>query len=473
MSNPNATYTWGLGSLERGNDDAIKFEVPSHQWFDLTDKSGQYGVSVLTQDKYGSDKPNDNTLRLTLLYTPGVNGGYQDQGTQDWGRHEILYALQGHTKDWRQAGQTPWAAARLNQPLIAFQTPSHTGSVGRTFSLLQTSTPQVSVDAVKQAEDGQDVIVRVNELTGQAASGVHLALAGPILSAREVNGQEQPLDSPTGAVAVQNGKLVFDMQPYRPRAFALHLGAAPARLSPPQSTPLPLPYNVNVLSSAPGATDGDFDGQHDAIPAELLPATIDSDGVTFHTASASAGQNNAVSCQSQTIALPTGKGRRVYLLAASAKGDVAATFQIDGHPVTRTIQSWDGFIGQWDSRVWGGDVPESTYDWHNPLVGLTPGYIKPATVAWYADHKRLARRAERHLRILLSLQIRSRHPRRGTDADAAQFPRCPYPGGHGESTNPNDDARPAQPLTDILDRSDSAAPEIVPSGGACSTTRRP
>ena len=70
--------------------------------------------------KFGSDKPNDNTLRLTLLYTPGVRNNYMDQATQDWGRHDIVYGLYGHEGDWRQ-GQSEWQARRLNQPLVAFE----------------------------------------------------------------------------------------------------------------------------------------------------------------------------------------------------------------------------------------------------------------------------------------------------------------------------------------------------------------
>ena len=69
-----ATYNWDLGKIQRGNNEPKKFEVPSHQWFDLTDTNGNYGVSILTGAKYGSDKPADNELRLTLLYTPGVYG---------------------------------------------------------------------------------------------------------------------------------------------------------------------------------------------------------------------------------------------------------------------------------------------------------------------------------------------------------------------------------------------------------------
>ncbi|HWD39353.1 MAG TPA: glycoside hydrolase family 38 C-terminal domain-containing protein, partial [Fimbriimonas sp.] len=40
VSNPMATYNWGLGTVQRGNDDPRKYEVASHEWIDLTDKDG-------------------------------------------------------------------------------------------------------------------------------------------------------------------------------------------------------------------------------------------------------------------------------------------------------------------------------------------------------------------------------------------------------------------------------------------------
>ena len=98
--------------------------------------SGEYGATVLTDSKNGSDKPNDKTLRLTLLRTPGVAGGYPDQATQDIGHHEFVYGFAGHSCDWR-GSQTDWQAQRLNAPLFAFATSRHEGSLGRTFSLLR------------------------------------------------------------------------------------------------------------------------------------------------------------------------------------------------------------------------------------------------------------------------------------------------------------------------------------------------
>ena len=65
-SNQMATYNWDIGTIERPTAEPKKFEVPSHQWIDLTDMSGEFGATILTDCKNGSDKPNDHTIRLTL-----------------------------------------------------------------------------------------------------------------------------------------------------------------------------------------------------------------------------------------------------------------------------------------------------------------------------------------------------------------------------------------------------------------------
>jgi alpha-mannosidase len=138
-SNENATYNWGVGTIQRPNANERQFEVASHRWIDLADKGGTFGITLLTDCKNGSDKPNDNTLRLTLMRSPGMqpptNGrpqAYTDQANQDWGHHEFLFGLAGHAGDWREAG-TDWQAYRLNDPLIAFQTTNHSGPLGKEF----------------------------------------------------------------------------------------------------------------------------------------------------------------------------------------------------------------------------------------------------------------------------------------------------------------------------------------------------
>src|SRR5262249_48316502 len=154
------------------------------------------------------------TLRLTLLYTPGLGGGngaeYSDQTTQDWGHHEFVYGLAAHAGDWRKE-QSDWQALRLNQPLIAFVASQHSGALGRVFSLMNVSNGRLRVLALKKAERSQEIIVRLVEMDGQKQPDVQIKFAAPVVAAREVDGQEMPL----GEAKVSQGALVASFEPYQ------------------------------------------------------------------------------------------------------------------------------------------------------------------------------------------------------------------------------------------------------------------
>jgi len=405
-ANEVATYNWDVGTIQRVTNDEKKFEVPSHQWIDLTDKSGAFGVTVLTDCKNASDKPDDNTIRLTLMRTPGLGprAGYGDQTTQDLGHHEFVYGLAAHAGDWRTE-QTDWQAQRLNQPLIAFESSKHPGTLGKNFSLLRVSNSRVRVLALKKAEESDEIIVRVVELNGQPQRDVRLSFAAPIISAREVNGQELPI----GKATVMKGELVTDLGAYQLRTFALKLGAPRAKLAPSISQTVTLPYDLSASSADGTKSSPGFDAARRALPAEMLPRGLEYDGIRFQFGSTANGTRNAVVAKGQTITLPAGHFNRVYILAASADGDQRSSFRIGNQPVDLNIQNWGGFIGQWDDRQWKTkevtipprpvppgtppDIaaqlqrPRTRTDAYGEMVGITPGFIKRTPLAWFASHR--------------------------------------------------------------------------------------
>jgi alpha-mannosidase len=437
-----ATYNLDVGTIRRGNAYDRKFEVPTHQWIDLTDHSGTFGATILTGDKNGSDKPNDNTIRLTLLRTPGLpngRGGYGDQTSQDFGHHEFNFGIAGHAGDYR-AGQTDWTAWRLNTPLMAFTTPAHTGPLGRSFSLVRVSNPRVRLMALKRAESGNEIVLRMVELNGSRQPDVRVAFAAPVAAAREINGQEQPV----GGAMVQQGSLVTSLSRYQIRTFAVRLGAAPSRAMGVHSAPVPLQFDRSVASTDGSATVGGFNDAGEALPAEMLPDTLDYNGVQFHLGPARTGVPDAVTANGQRIMLPAGQWNRVYLLAASAGGDRPETFHAGAATANVLIHAWDGFVGQWDDRVWK-DIPappptpeqiaaqqraQARFDSlrlaridsvlkaggdtskipafrgrgrgnRGPRTiqvvdSIIPGYIKDAPIAWYASHKHDARGADEY-----------------------------------------------------------------------------
>jgi alpha-mannosidase len=380
-SNPAATYNWDIGTIKRANNEERKFEVASHQWIDLTDKSGQFGTTILTDCKNGSDKPDDQTLRLTLIYSPGVRQQYTYQASNDWGHHDFIYGIAGH------AGTQPadWQAERLNQPLIAFEATKHAGALGRTFSLLNVSNPRVRVLAVKKAETSDELIVRAVEMDGNNAENVRFHFAGPVASAHEVNGQEEHV----GGATIDKGALVTNFTPFQPRTFAIKLAASSTKLTAPKSQPVALKYDV-----ATATTDGTKSPAAFSLPAEMLPPNIDYNGVQFKLATGP----NAVVAKGQSIALP-GKFNRVYILAASTDGDQNASFKLGDHSENLNIEDWGGYIGQWDNRTWkektstqppfpgaANQQPRTRVEPFGELTGITPGFIKRADLAWFASH---------------------------------------------------------------------------------------
>ena len=375
-SNRMATYNWDIGTVQRPTAEPKKFEVPSHQWIDLTDMSGTFGATILTDCKNGSDKPNDNTIRLTLIRTPGVRGGYPDQATQDIGHHEFVFGIAGHSSDW-QTAQTDWQAQRLNDPLIAFKTSSHPGALGRAFSLVKISDPRIRVLALKKAEHSNEIVLRAVELDGKPQENVKIAFAAPISAAREVNGQEQPV----GPATVTNGSLVTSFTAYQPRTFAIKLSPPATKASGVRSVPVALAYDLASATTTGTHSNTGLDAHGNSLPAEMLPEQINFGDVNFQLAAPAAP--NAVVAKGQSIDLPVGKFERVHILAAAANGDQKATFEVGSKQVDLNIENWGGFIGQWDNRTWSKNGANDDY---GEMTGLKPGYIKRADLAWYSSH---------------------------------------------------------------------------------------
>jgi alpha-mannosidase len=379
VANPKATYNWGMGTIDRGNNEPTKYEVPSHEWFDLTDAKGDYGVSVLEDCKFGSDKPDDATLRLTLLYSPGVRKHYQDQHSQDWGQHRITYALVGHRGDFRY-GRSEWEGRRLNQPLRAFQAGRRKGGA-RELSFASVDTPQADIRALKRSEDGRSVIVRLQELWGKP-SDVVVRVGEGIASAVEVDGQERAI----AEAVVRDGRLVTQLSPYAPRSFALTLAPAGAASAPARQSPVALAFDEDVASRDAAREDGRFDGDGRTLPAEELPPRVTHAGVTFVLGPVADGAANALACRGQRLPVPKSGPQSLYLLAAATE-DVTARFRVGAAVTELTVPSWTGFVGQWDDRLWDREFAEVDYETEGRVTGFRAGYIKSAPIAWFATHR--------------------------------------------------------------------------------------
>jgi alpha-mannosidase len=387
VSSPQATYNWGLGKIERGNNDPKKYEVPSHQWFDLTDPAGHYGVTIMEDCKYGSDKPVDSILRLTLLYTPKrrrLSFMFRDQSSQDWGRHQVLYGLYGHPGDWRE-GDSERMALRLNQPpaaliIPATGSPSGQTTLGRRWSFLGLSSPQVDVRALKKAEEGPGYILRLQELWGRRTGEQKLSLGQGIAQAWEVDGRERRI----GPAGVDAGELVFRMDSYEIKSFAVVLKRGTTRKHKPVCVPVDLPFNIRAFTPDSQRVSGQLPGGR-SYPLELISYTINCGDVPFRTGAKELAEN-ALFCSGQEIPLPEGDFDRLFLLAA-AEQDTEATFLLGSEPCALHLQALEGFIGQWDRRVWDKPMTKQPdYIWRADVVDIQEGFIKRDRIGWYTTH---------------------------------------------------------------------------------------
>ncbi len=226
-ANSKAAYDLGLGAIERGSNIPNLYEVPGQMWAELTDSSGQCGVAVLNDCKYGWDKPDDHTLRLTLIHTPGTSPGISKEiasPDMDLGENRVTFAVYPHAGDWRAAGVV-WQAAELNQPLLATRVESHPGRLGRQLSLLRIDNRQVALMALKKMENGEGYTLRVRELAGAKQPKVACTFRDKLTQAAELNGIEEP----KAEAAFSGNRLTFDLEPYQLKTFAVKLAPSANR----------------------------------------------------------------------------------------------------------------------------------------------------------------------------------------------------------------------------------------------------
>ena len=152
-----ATYEIQWGNVERPTHrntswDWAKFETAAQKWGDISE--GNYGVAVLNDSKYAYETKH-NEIRLSLLKSATSPDPHADQG-----KHIMTYSMLPHVGDWR--GDVIEQAYDLNDPIILRKVDGGDGS-DSVESLVSVDAPNVIIETVKQAEDGNGVVVRLYE----------------------------------------------------------------------------------------------------------------------------------------------------------------------------------------------------------------------------------------------------------------------------------------------------------------------
>lgn len=198
-----ATYEIQWGNLQRATHentswDWARFEVCAHKWADLS--QGDYGVSLLNDCKFGHDV-HDGVMRLSLLRSPTDPDAHADEG-----EHTFAYSLLPHEGGWDE--RTIAAAYALNDP---WQFLPLNGPIKKAdYSLVSVDSPNVVIETVKQAEDGNGLIVRLYEsrrFHSQVTLQTGFGLAGAWVTDLLENSQEE--------IPTFQNRIKLDIRPYQ------------------------------------------------------------------------------------------------------------------------------------------------------------------------------------------------------------------------------------------------------------------
>ncbi len=364
-ASPTATYGLACGTIERGNNERAKYEVPAESWAALADQRG--AVAILTDGNYGWDKPNDATLRLSLLRSPRVLRKFRHQGDQDLGEHQLRFAIYSEA-DWDAAAAIEETARRFSNPPLAFATTAHAGDFGRSRSFLDVERGAV-VRALKKAEDRDEIVLRLQEAGGRSRSVVNFSFSNKVQRARLLDGRERSL-----AELDSGDRVNVELRPFELKTLGLGIEPPPRPLYREDTVPLELPWDTRASSLQDEPVP--FDGDGSSFPAELWPSAVRCGALPFEFGPADG--ENAVACRGQ--ALSWDRSAEAVYLAASVTGPLRRTvFWAGDRRRALEIDRWDGLLGCWKG-------------WRRGMNGLRwakpgGGFVRRHRLAWLSTHR--------------------------------------------------------------------------------------
>lgn len=183
------TYEIPFGYLEKS---ANGEEEPGQTWLDFTGehfkKGVMYGLAIANDAKYSYSFDVDE-MNLTVLknsvyahHDPkeleeGMEYHFVDDGIQ-----EFTYLLLPHEGGWKDSGIIKHAKELNVKPVTIIET-FHKGSMPQKNSFLSLESDNLIISAIKEAEDGDGIIVRAYETKKQ---NVKATLKVPFLNREEI-----------------------------------------------------------------------------------------------------------------------------------------------------------------------------------------------------------------------------------------------------------------------------------------------
>jgi alpha-mannosidase len=207
-----ATFEIQYGNVKRpthGNTmwDFAKFEVCAHKWLDVSEDG--YGVSVLNDCKYGCSV-RDGVIGLSML-----KSALYPNPAADKEHHTFWYSICPHTGDFRE-GRTVDKAYMLNNPMKALCKEAEGGTLQKDYSFVSAEEDHVVIEVVKQAEEGEDTILRLYECSNRRGK-LHLHVAGNWKAAYETD----MLENNEKELCMNGNVITADVKPYEIKTVRL------------------------------------------------------------------------------------------------------------------------------------------------------------------------------------------------------------------------------------------------------------
>ncbi len=190
-------------------------ELPQLRW--AVAEGGGGGLALLNQGNHAI-LVGEAELMLPLLRTPP----FVEQGRwvihrqpedapefNDLGPFEVRFALLPYRGTWREAGIAREGIG-FNTPPRAWLAEAHRGALPAEFSLVSLEPESVLLSALKPAEDGEGLILRLYEAHGEPTQAV-LRFSSPVAQIIEAN----LLEEPAGQVAEGVEELSLSLQAHQ------------------------------------------------------------------------------------------------------------------------------------------------------------------------------------------------------------------------------------------------------------------
>ena len=174
IESPVATYETPYGFKVRATNGD---EDPGQRWIDVTGMSRgtTYGLAVINDAKYGYSV-HGNDMRISVIrsavyahHNPRVLDMNAEHIWQDQGIHTFRMQLVPHKDTWQKSNIARKAEEFLSPAVVIYQG-IHGGSLPKAGSFLSVDNENIIVSAIKQSEEGDDLIIRCVETSGTETS---------------------------------------------------------------------------------------------------------------------------------------------------------------------------------------------------------------------------------------------------------------------------------------------------------------